>query len=183
MNVLPDEVWRALNPPRVKQRWWLAVQLHDPRWATPRVGRVGLTPLVMSLFMILIHIPLIILTSLGLIPPLVTGACYAMWGLLVILWYVVKQLRLRRLVVAENEVYGRLLPIFRHWWYGTRADVAVFSPQEPTRSLAEQVVSISQKQYERLGGQNAAVRAWYRDGKAFVYLQPSVRAPWDSSAS
>lgn len=176
---LPDAVWAALHPPRVKRRWWLAVHVAaDPRRGRPENKRfAGLVVriltacvvLAMPVFFAAVVVaaeaqqePLVVIGgSLGVLFSIPFG--FFFWGC----W------REARICRDDHEVVGRL----KGPWSARRpnsAEVLLTPPHEPNNVLAHAVLrGLSEKRFAELGGEGGRVRAWMiRGNPAAVHAEP-----------
>ncbi|MGK3995277.1 hypothetical protein [Sorangium sp. So ce1024] len=177
---LPDAVWAALHPPRVKRRWWLAVFVaDDPRRGLPE-GQGFIRPAEqIGLACILIAVPLFFAAGITAMEnqwdPWVTsiGSLCALFcvPLGLFIW---GSWRYARLCRQEHEVVGRL-----HGPWGARGsdtvEVMLTPPHQPAHVLARAVLrNVSQSRFAELGGEGGRVRAWMVRGKpSTVHVEPT----------
>ncbi|XXY47941.1 hypothetical protein WME91_48845 [Sorangium sp. So ce269] len=179
---LPDAVWAALHPPRVKKRWWLVVHVAaDPRRRPARVERFTRWARVMFALTIW---PLLFI--LGDIKELVSEAVKTgriQGGLLlvlipgtfaVLLW-LRGHWRYARVCRPEQEAVGRLRGPWRPLSF---TPVLITPPRQPNVVLASgSLWNLSEQEFAQLGGDGGRVRAWVTRGtcgQSHVEPVPSV---------
>ncbi|XXX80526.1 hypothetical protein WMF30_17335 [Sorangium sp. So ce134] len=177
---LPDAVWAALHPPRIKRRWWLVVYVaDDPRRGPAEFNRFTTLARGIGVACVLLAMPIFFAAGIAAMEnqqdPVVAsvGSLCALvcipFGFL--LW---SRRRYVRVCRDEYEVIGRL-----HRPRGDRssdaAEVLLTPPHQPTNVLARALLrGISQKQFSELGGEGGRVRAWIVPGKpSRVHVQPT----------
>jgi hypothetical protein len=179
-NVLPDDVWKALHPPRLKRRWWLVVDaptatVRDvPDLAKEARGRFGCSMIVVVLVSLICGpMPVAFMKGenevdgmemlSGCVP---TGVVLTV---LLALWVFGKWRRLKATVTAEHEVVGRLRPL----GVGD-VEVEVIDPQTEG-VLGVTKIPMPKGIYAQLGGTGARVRAWHDPATGHVHAraQPS----------
>jgi hypothetical protein len=197
VNVLPEEVWHALHPPRAPRRFWVVSRLfYDPRRETPSawaeikegLGTIG-CGLVFLAPVVLAAVAGVFTAGSWLVETFGQGGVIGIWigsgvvalGLLIyVARYFRRYWRWRKIFKADQELVGRLGPFEElSGQYGT-ADIGLTSPGRP-----EQTVStvnrhmLTRDEYERLGGEGGTLRAWMvpgRDDLVEVRLVPSALA-------
>ncbi|WP_437535390.1 hypothetical protein WME79_14260 [Sorangium sp. So ce726] len=180
---LPDAVWAALHPPRIKKRWWLAVHVvDDPRREPAEIN--SFTRLAGAIGIVIVSVAMPVFFAAGLAAmetqrdPWVAGV--GSLCALVCIWfgYVVwGSWRYARICRREHEVIGRL-----HGPWGARgsgtAEVLLTPPRHAANVLGCAVLrQISQQRFAELGGEGGKVRAWMIPGKpatAHAQSTPSV---------
>lgn len=177
-NILPDDVWRALHPPKRRKRFWLLVDLDpDPRQVLPNLGAearfwyiasplagllagLALGPPLGTALMAILGILTTVTEAEGGMFLLLTGLAVA--GLISLLGCgraLLRWLKLRSIVKAEQEVLGRLIG------HGDKmATVALERPGAPGAELARVQRKVAAQHYQRLGGDGGFVRAWIVPG-------------------
>lgn len=179
-NVLPDEVWRALHPPKKRRRFWLLIGVDpDVRHVTPNINREMKRGFMMGCLaavagaLVLGWLPTIIVALVielgfqhsleGATFSLIFVSCsvavgFAAWAI-VFGRALASGIRLRPIVQSANEVVGRL---------GTRASkdvpVHLYHPSDRSNCLATGSLRLTEKRYRELGGEGGLVRAWLIKG-------------------
>lgn len=195
INVLPEEVWQALNPPRAPQRFWVMARLfYDPRRETPSAWaeiKEGLGTIGCGLFLFLpvvfAAVAGIIAGSEWLVETFGQGGVTAIWiggglvllGLLIyVSRYIRRYLRWRKIYRAEQELVGRVGPFKGLSGPYGMADVSLGVAGQPeTAEVAVCKQLLTRDDYDRLGGEGGAIRAWMVPGRADlveIRLEPSA---------
>lgn len=171
-NILADEVWRALHPPKLRRRFWLLFT-PDPRRVAPDPTReLRNTLLAMIPFIAFVAIFPAMLTAR--LRDDDSGHDYWVWfgGLygLVLIVSVMGWNAVRGHILPSQEIAGRLRP-----WLAGGAQVELFDPRAPDAILATKSVRLSEGAHASLGGAGALVRAWRKPGSAkfVIRLEPS----------
>jgi ribosomal protein S27AE len=195
INVLPEDVWRALHPARAPRRFWVMHRLFwDPRRETPSpfaeikdgLGTLGcaavfLLPLVLSAVALIVvgHTWLVeTFGRTGVIVSWVAGGVVALGLLIYASGYVRRYMRWRRIFKPEQELVGRLGPLREVGDSGGNTDIELFQPGRSDRPIT--VLGgfpISRIDFERLGGEGSTLRAWMVPGRedlVEVRLSPTV---------
>jgi hypothetical protein len=170
---LPDAVWAALHPPRIKKRWWLAVYVvDDPRRGPADSGDFNLPALVTGFVSVGVGFQLcliaIIIRSWAIV-----AAGLIVFPIIITLW-LRGRWRYRRICRPENEVVGRLAG---PWRSRPGAAVRLTKPHQPDLILAYTVLRTSAEKFAELGGDGGKVRAWLVPGnaeQAHVEAMPSA---------
>ncbi|AUX31081.1 uncharacterized protein SOCE836_031990 [Sorangium cellulosum] len=170
---LPDAVWAALHPPRVKRRWWLVVHAADDprrgpanilRFQMPAVTIGGILGILGGFFILFApvwfeHGDTAMFVGFGV--PAAVFLCLWLWT----------RMRYWRICRPENEVVGRLSA---HWSSGFRTEVLITSPNRPADVLARaDLWALDRRRFDELGGEGGRVRAWMVPGKpGLTYVDP-----------
>jgi hypothetical protein len=179
-NVLPEDVWHALHPPKLRRPFSILFELTpDPRRITPSAGSEMRTNVILIFFALAIfaNIPagitmaivsddktpatmyLLYLGLWGGIPFVIASiACLKTW------------LFMRTILKADQELVARLTDWEKEW-----SNVLLFKGGDPTVAVGEGRVKLSEKDFQNLGGVGGHVRAWTnRDGtKREIRAMPS----------
>ncbi len=171
-NVLPDDVWRALHPPKKRRRFWLVCDLdEDPRRA-PVASKTSVVGLLIAsvLFALIGTVGVLVLGGLTI------GLLYAVLGVmteeqadsalgvvigvgfvLLTLSAFVKMYRQDvkdiRLMTPDNEVVGRL-------GAAGETEVQLFRPPNWQTPVGAAKLVLKNEDYANLGGEGGYVRAW-----------------------
>jgi hypothetical protein len=168
---LPDAIWAALHPPRIKKRWWLAVHVaDDPRRGLAGENSFARLPRQMALGGVFVAVPIMVFAgSVAVVMDwnpwaAIVGSFCAFIGVpfCLVLW---AARRLAYICRPENEVIGRL---YGSW--GTRGadqiEVLLTPPHQAANVLARTILrDVSQQRFAELGGEGGRVRAWLIPGK------------------
>ncbi|AUX41464.1 uncharacterized protein SOCE26_028770 [Sorangium cellulosum] len=174
---LPDAVWAALHPPRVKRRWWVAVYVtDDPRRGAARRDRFT-EPALWAVLIVVLVMPWPVGLLLVLFDQRVevsVGSLFAASAIMVALWLRGRWLY-RWVCRPEYEVVGRLVG---PWRLGYTAEVLLTRPHQRDVVLARSVLRhISAERFAELGGAGGKIRAWMVPGRAdrvHVEAVPSI---------
>jgi DNA-directed RNA polymerase subunit RPC12/RpoP len=193
INVLPEEVWQALNPPRAPRRFWILCRLfYDPRRETPSawaeikdgLGTLGCGAVIL-MPLILAAVAAIVFAGSWLIETFGQGGAVVVWivggvvaiGLLIYLsGYLRRYLRWRRIYKTDQELIGRLGP-FEDLSGGHGAVEIGLERPGAAGVVAAHGQMMTRDDYDRLGGEGGTVRAWMvpdREDLIEVRLEPSV---------
>ncbi|WP_437930424.1 hypothetical protein WMF37_14645 [Sorangium sp. So ce291] len=172
---LPDAVWAALHPPRVKKRWWLVVYVaDDPRRGPAHSGEFNLPALVAGLVCACVGFSIWI-TAITIMGNLVIAvASMIVPPILVVALWLRGRSRYRRICRPENEVVGRLVG---PWRLQPGARVRLTKPHQPDLVLAYTMLQTSAERFGELGGDGGKVRAWMVPGSAQqTHVEPTPSA-------
>ncbi|WP_438028855.1 hypothetical protein [Sorangium sp. So ce233] len=161
---LPDAVWAALHPPRIKKRWWLAVYVaDDPRRGPADSGEFNLPALVAGFVFAGVGFS-IWMVAIAIISNLVIVAVSMIVSAIVVvaIWLRGRS-RYRRICRPENEVVGRLVG---RWHSQPGTTVRLTKPHQPDLVLGYTVLQTSAERFAELGGDGGTVRAWMVPGNA-----------------
>lgn len=173
-NVLQDDVWRALHPPKKRRVFWLVCGLaEDPRTVLPAAPNEHISDAVF---------PPLIGVFIGLTAgtfPMGIAMLFAeeeftwawVYGGTIVLAVVIGLLvsvhkltvgfklsrRHQRVVCPQHEVVGQLGP----WVVTGLIPVSLVHPADPSRVLVAAELQLTAERYGQLGGAGAFVRAWY----------------------
>lgn len=173
-NVLPDDVWRALHPPKKRQRFWLLLGLDsDVRHVTPNINNEIKEGFVTGLVFGVLGIPFlgwlpaipvaIVLGEYGSLSTLffvlilalcVISVGVAVWAIFAIHALVIG-IRLRPIVQPANEVVGRLGAHSLK-----KVPVHLYHPSDGSKLLTTGSLRLTEKRHRELGGEGGLVRAW-----------------------
>ncbi|WP_437977836.1 hypothetical protein WMF11_14120 [Sorangium sp. So ce295] len=171
---LPDAVWAALHPPRIKKRWWLVIHVAaDPRREPANLMRFQ-TPAVT------IGGGLGVLGALGffVVAPgaferieLAIAGCFVVPAAIFLCLWLRMRLRYWHICRPENEVVGRLST---HWSSGFGTKVLITRANQPAIVLARASLwALDRKRFDELGGEGGKVRAWMVPGNPrLTYVAP-----------
>ncbi|WP_437490068.1 hypothetical protein WME75_12500 [Sorangium sp. So ce1014] len=161
---LPDAVWAALHPPRVKRRWWLVVHvMDDPRRARASTDRFIEPAVAVGCISGLIGITLLALGFVRFRNFTAAAACVIIPAALTLIFWLRGHWRYSRICRPEHEVVGRLRA---PWNKGYRADVLVTPPHQPAAVLGRTVLKhITNTRFIELGDDGGKVRAWAVPGR------------------
>ncbi|WP_437878033.1 hypothetical protein [Sorangium sp. So ce513] len=180
---LPDAVWAALHPPRVKRRWWLAIYVaDDPRRGPAKAASFTEPAWVLATAAGILLLPVYIAASVAATrmqrDPEFWSDCSAVailgMPLLAWLWGRWRHWRICR---PEHEVVGRVHGGLSD---SLRVQVLLTPPRQPTVILAQVTLKCSaerRKRLDELGGEDGKIRAWMIPGRpktSHVELMPSV---------
>jgi hypothetical protein len=175
-NILPDDVWRALHPPKLRRRFWLLFEL------TPDPRRVTLNPSADMLgWLLFFAVPLALVSTCGAFASLANNRnrggfpqyayYWLLWFgplfLLVAVTLIWKWLRVRPIVREGQEVVGRLLE-----WSGGSAAVELFDPKNPAVVLGSDQLELDEAKYKALGGAGGLLRAWAKPDRTKFKVIP-----------
>ncbi|WP_437878035.1 hypothetical protein [Sorangium sp. So ce513] len=161
---LPDAVWAALHPPRVKRRWWLAIYVaDDPRRGPADPSAFHASVALGCLLSVGLGFNIFILAVTMLRNLTLAASGVAIPLIVVIPMWLRGRWRYRRICRPENEVVGRLVGPWRVQ-PGTR--VRLTKPHQPDLVLAYTVLQTSAERFAELGGDGGMVRAWLMPGRA-----------------
>ncbi|WP_437758786.1 hypothetical protein [Sorangium sp. So ce1389] len=163
---LPDAVWAALHPPRVKKRWWLVVHVAaDPRRRpadTKSFTRLAKRALEVAMILALL-VPMagIIFAYERHLEPsrVVVGSLLCIFSVPSAMWLHGRWLH-SRICRPEHEVVGRIAGGLGD---PSAVEVLLTPPGQPTVILARLVLKSSnelRKRLAELGGENGKIRAW-----------------------
>ncbi|WP_437290377.1 hypothetical protein [Sorangium sp. So ce406] len=163
---LPDAVWAALHPPRIKRRWWLAVHVA----ADPRRAPANLIRFQMPVFRLGGCLGILGGTGFFFVAPgvfehaeMAIAACFVAPAAVFLCLWLRAMLRYRRICRPENEVVGRLSA---HWSSGLSTKVLITSPNQPAHVLACAALwALDKRRFDELGGEGGRVRAWMVPGR------------------
>ncbi|KYF74443.1 hypothetical protein BE11_28445 [Sorangium cellulosum] len=161
---LPDAVWAALHPPRVKRRWWLAVYVADD----PRQGRASTERFIEPAVAIgclsgLAGITFLVFGIVSFRNVAAAVACVLIPAVLALISWLWGRWRYARICRPEHEIVGRLCA---PWNARYRAEVLVTPPRQPTTVLARTVLRhITDTRFAELGGDGGMIRAWMVPGR------------------
>ncbi|WP_437602321.1 hypothetical protein WMF28_11905 [Sorangium sp. So ce590] len=174
---LPDAVWAALHPPRIKRRWWLVVHVvADPRREPARPDLFG-EPALWVVLMAVLVLPwpgMLLLALLDWRVEVAAACLLTTIAVIVALWLRGRWLY-RTICRPECEVVGRLVG---PWRLRYTARVLLTKPHQPDVVLASAVLRhVSAERFAELGGDGGKVRAWMvpgRTDRVHVEAMPSV---------
>ncbi|WP_437736670.1 hypothetical protein [Sorangium sp. So ce1335] len=161
---LPDAVWAALHPPRVKRRWWLAVHVADDPRREPANPRAFDEPAALGcLLSVCLGFEIIMLAVTALRSLIVTAAGLVIPLIVVLAVWLRGRWRYRRICRPEYEVVGH---VRGPWRLRHRVDVLIAPPRQPSAVLARTVLKhISEVRFAELGGDGGKIRAWAVPGR------------------
>lgn len=178
LNVLPDEVWKALRPPRVPKRWWLALSMYyDPRKETPTASEeikdgLGTLGCGLLIFLPIVFVAIAAAAALHgwLVEKFGLAGFYVFVGVLGLVLiglvaycipYARRYFRWRKVWKAEYEVVGRFDSWIKAYGDSGIAKVVLTPPGEPDSVLTSTFTDIMDREtFDRLGGKGGLIRAW-----------------------
>jgi len=180
MNVLPDEVWRALHPPQAAKPWWILCHIRTDHRKIPwTAGAMAINLFtgmlaVLAVFSIFVILPIAIpwLIAIERLELLV----YGYLALVALLAVIAGGSNLRRVGVVkpENELVARLGKFERE-----RIEVELLDPADLSRVVDRSHItirgSLAREHYQKLGGRGGLLRAWRspKSGRVFVQKTPT----------
>ncbi|MGK3964769.1 hypothetical protein WMF38_11425 [Sorangium sp. So ce118] len=178
---LPDAVWAALHPPRIKRRWWLAVHVaNDPRRGQADVGRFTGLAWKLAAVAAVFAFPVYGAAGIAAIEMHRDPEVWSLRGLLalfsvpVVLW-LRGRWRCWRICRPEHEAVGRMRG---PWRPASFMSVLVTPPNQPDVVLARgSLWNLSEQKFAQLGGDGGRVRAWVTRGlcrQSHIEPTPSV---------
>jgi hypothetical protein len=175
---LPDNVWTALNPPRLKRRFWLVVHVpYDGRREPLPMGRDNGLFFTLVLMWLFWCTPVIIIIAIGVPTNSVEAVFTTMFVILTLIlaswarraWWYASVCR------PDHELVGWLQS--RQPLGAGRVEVLLTPPGEPSRVLGRAALNVGDDRFRELGGPGGRVRAWMIPGKpraVHVEAMPSV---------
>ncbi|WP_437959714.1 hypothetical protein WME76_08735 [Sorangium sp. So ce119] len=174
---LPDAVWAALHPPRMKRRWWLAVYVADDPRRGPARSDLFAEPAAWAVFIAVVVLPWpvgLLLTFLDWRVEIIVACILTTITVIGALWLRGRWLY-RTTCRPEHELVGRLVG---PWRLRHTASVLITKPHQPDVVLSRAVLRhVSAERFAELGGAGGKVRAWMIPGRidrVHVEAVPSV---------